>query len=117
MGFFCCIHFNIGAYTVSDITIPVAQVVTLQFTMRDQDGGILDVSTAIAPTLVVKRVGAAAVDKILSLVTDGTDGLVKYTTLSTDLDVPGIWRLQGKVTLSGEVFHSDVLSFEVTPNL
>jgi hypothetical protein len=97
--------------------VPTGQVVTLRFTIRNQDGVIEDVSAATAMILTIKKVGGAPVDKTLTFTGDGTDGQVKYTTLASDLDAPGIWRIQGKITLATVVYYTDLLSFEVAPNL
>ena len=102
---------------MTDIEIPVGQVVRLPFTIRDQDGLIVDVSTASVMTLTLKRVGAASVSKTLTLTGDGTDGEVEYTTTAADLDSPGIWRLQGIVTISTVVIRSKTVAFNVTANL
>lgn len=53
-----------------------------------------------------------------SLLTNGKDGNLVYTTGLTDLDLPGLWRLQVYVSTSGVPVHNtDVSTFRVWPNL
>ena len=40
-----------------------------------------------------------------------------YSTVDGDLDVPGVWKLQGKVVITGGTFSTDVYSFKVHRNL
>ena len=102
---------------MSDIEVPVGQVVTLNFIIRDQDGLVVDVSTASAKTITLKRVGAAASSKDLDFTDDGTDGQVEYTTIATDLDAPGTWKIQAVVTIATVIYRTTVETFTVVPNL
>ena len=50
------------------------------------------------------------------LKTDGTDGIIQYTTTATDLNSAGIWTIQAHIiTPSGE-WHSSKQEFEVHDN-
>jgi hypothetical protein len=40
-----------------------------------------------------------------------------YATVDGDLDVPGVWKLQGKVVLTAGTFSTDIYSFKVHRNL
>lgn len=47
-------------------------------------------------------------------VTDGSDGLMQYETLATDIDQAGIWLVQGKVVLpEGKYYSKEKLRFRV----
>ena len=51
-----------------------------------------------------------------TFVTDGTDGWVRYETTAGDIDMAGYWHRQIKITLAvDEVFHTDIVQFEVLP--
>ena len=53
-----------------------------------------------------------------SLYTDGTDGIIKYTSVSGDLDTVGTWKIQAFVDFPGvNEFYSDIGSFKVYKNL
>jgi len=102
---------------MSDIEVPVGQVIDLNFTIRDQDGLVVDVSAATEKTITLKKIGAAAASKTLAFTDDGTDGEVEYTTLATDLDAPGTWKVQAVVTIATVVYRTTVITFTVVPNL
>ncbi len=91
-----------------------------EVTVKDCVSGtatVLDVSGASALELVFKSPSGVAATKTASLVTDGTDGKIKYTTVDGDLNEVGTWRLQAKISIGGGVFRSDVGSFKVYENL
>jgi len=102
---------------MSDIEVPVGQVIDLNFTIRDQDGLVVDVSAATEKTITLKKIGAAVASKTLAFTDDGTDGEVEYTTLATDLDAPGTWKVQAVVTIATVVYRTNVITFTVVPNL
>ena len=96
----------------------VGQLVTLTFTIKNQDAGIVDLSIALTRELVFKHPGAAPLVVTATLVTDGTDGKVKYTTLATDLSIPGIWKVQADIAVdANNSYPSTIAEFEVFPNL
>jgi len=82
-----------------------------------EDGVAVDISAAISiamylrpPTLVTKTVVGV-------FVTDGTDGLIKYTTIANDLDEVGPWDIQGKVELPAWHGYTSSVPFTVNPNI
>jgi len=49
---------------------------------------------------------------------DGTDGILQYTTLDSDLDSSGPWDIQAYVEHGTSVkFHTSQTAFPVLPNL
>jgi len=52
-----------------------------------------------------------------TLLTDGTDGTVLWTTIAGDLHMDGTWQLQVWVTLPLGVWHSAIQTFKVKENL
>lgn len=48
---------------------------------------------------------------------DGSDGLMEYRTESGFLDVPGLWRVQGLISLAPGSWASQIVEFRVHPNL
>lgn len=107
------------------MSVPVIQQgaigVVFIFTVRDQDGAIVNLATATQ--LDAKfRAGPKATTKIFAglLFTDGTDGKFFYTTAAvTDLDVDHLqWVRQGDVIIPGlYTGHTQVRTFPVFPNL
>ena len=49
--------------------------------------------------------------------TDGTDGILTYTTQSGDLNICGKWRIQWYVTFSVGSWKTDIKTFKVYDNL
>lgn len=101
---------------MDDLQVGVVGAV-IQMALVDQDGAALDVSTAtLAAYLQSPRGKMMTVVPVV--VNTGSDGFIKYTTTAaTDLDCEGPWRIQAKVTISGNVFPSKSVSFDVRQNL
>jgi hypothetical protein len=79
---------------------------------------VLDISSASVLHLDFKKPDGTIVMRIASFATDGTDGTVEWTTTSiSDLDQDGPWFWQAYAEVGGTKFHSDVLQFDVLPNL
>ncbi len=78
-------------------------VVLITLTMKDQDGAVIDISTASAKKIVFEKPDNTTVEQTADFVTTGTDGKIKFQTSSTDLTQAGLWQLQGKVTVAGVV--------------
>lgn len=77
---------------------------------------ILDVSGA-SVTIYLKKPSGTTLTKAASLYTDGTDGKVKVSSASGDLDEGGLWTVQAKVAESGNTWYSDVGRFRVHANV
>lgn len=90
-----------------------------RITFLDQDGGIVDLSDndITAKQFLFKKPDGTLLTKTATLYTDGTDGIAKYLTLSTDLSAAGKWSLQGKITLMNGVIYSNIIRFDVKENL
>lgn len=88
-------------------------------TIKNQDAAVVDVSAATTLQIVFQKPTGIGVAKTAVFVTTGTDGKIKYTTtVASDLDTAGHWRLQGRVTLSAtQEWRSDIHEFEVEANL
>jgi|TARA_Y100000593_G_C4279198_1_gene321853 hypothetical protein len=89
---------------------------TFQLTFQD-DGSVVDVSSASAVEVLLMGPDDTATTKTATLVSDGTDGKVKYVTVSGDIETAGTWKIQGKVTFASSVYNSDVHTFTVYKNL
>lgn len=91
----------------------------MEFTIRDEDKNIVDLSVpGVTVSLVLKVTGGSKKTVVPSLVTDGTDGKVEYTTISTDLDKAGNWRAQCiHDDGAGGQIPSTVVDFDVQPRI
>lgn len=76
-----------------------------------------DISTATTKQLIFKKPSGSKLTKDGSFYTDGTDGILQYTTVSGDLDEVGLWKVQGYVIIGTNEHKSDIYSFRVYYNL
>jgi len=83
------------------------------------NGGLpVNLSQTTLRQLNFRKPGAAAnIIRTASLVTDGTDGKMRYTWAGGDLDIVGIWILMVYIESPTLKLHSDKVQFEVEANL
>ena len=77
----------------------------------------LDISGADSVSLVLKSPSGVSSSRAAIFNSDGTDGKVKYITLSGDLNEVGTWRIQVLVTFPTSSFSSNVKTFKVYENI
>ena len=65
---------------------------------------------------MLKPVGAT-VTKAASFNTDGTDGVLLFTSASGDFDDPGDYTIQVKIIDSGKTWYTSFATFFVADNL
>ena len=88
------------------------------FRLTIYDGSsILDVSSASVKEIIFQKPDGTSVTKTAAFYTDGTDGIIQYTTITNDLDATGTWKIQAKVTLPGGTWSSCTQKFKVYANL
>ena len=78
---------------------------------------VLDVSNADDIYIIFQKPDSSDLIKTASLITDGTDGNIRYTTVSGDLDQVGTWQIQAKVDFGASVFSTDIQKFKVYRNI
>lgn len=83
----------------------------------DQDGDSVDISGASLLSLRFQRPDATAFNKDASLLTNGMDGAMQYTSSNTDFLMDGLWQVQASFTLAGDKKTSHWGSFTVYPNI
>lgn len=89
---------------------------TIKRIIRDQDHGIVDISTATTKNLVFyKPDGTTLVTKAMTFTTDGTDGSVYYVMEAAVIDTAGEWQMQVHIVLNTNVsdFRTPKEKFEV----
>jgi hypothetical protein len=94
-----------------------AQTLKLEFTIVDQDGVVVDLSAVTSYDLEFRKPDGVCVTKTPSFVTDGTDGKIQYTTLTTDLDQAGSWSVQSIVIDGANDYPTETVSFVVQDRL
>ena len=89
-----------------------------QLVVTIKDGTtIVDISTASAKYLVLKKPDGTTLQKNTSFITDGVDGQMQYTSVSGDFTTCGSWKMQGNVELGSSKFRTDIISFKVFRNI
>jgi hypothetical protein len=78
---------------------------------------IVDLSTATSKQLIFQKPDNTNLIKTASLYTDGTDGIIQYTTVAGDLDIVGVWSIEAFIVFGTNQWHSDVSQFRVFRNL
>ncbi len=83
-----------------------------RLTIVDQDGAVVDVSSDPSPEIKFK-VGSQVLTKLATFTTNGTDGIIQYTSVSGDLTPGGNWTMQGHVILTSGEWHTTKVEFKV----
>ncbi len=89
------------------------------FEVTLEDGGVaVDVSSAVVTKdIKVKPPIGATKTFPATFKTDGTDGIIQYTTVVDDIDEEGEWSIQAFVVITAGTFNSDIDKFIVYENL
>jgi hypothetical protein len=92
--------------------------IEFRYTVKDEDENIVSLFGATTKQFIFKKPDGAILTKGGSFYTDGTDGILKYATVSGDLDVAGRWQSQLFLDFgeSGN-FHTDKIRFKVHDNI
>lgn len=93
-------------------------------------GTVLEVTVKNSETKAAEPINTATIKQILirspsgvtktntaEFKTDGTDGVLQYTTIADDLDEQGVWELQAYVVTPTFTNHSSIDTFVVSGNL
>ena len=89
----------------------------LDVTVLDNDEP-MDVSTATTKQIILKKPDGTTIEYDADFYTDGTDGIIQYTTETNDLDIAGVWFIQAYLVFGSTVeFHTEKAFFIVEPNL
>jgi hypothetical protein len=91
----------------------------LDFTVKDQNGNVVDISNAVEKKVTILRYRDNSKDvRDCVLLNDGTDGMMRYITTIDDFTTYGIYKVQGFVKFpDGSEFHTSIKSFDVEKNL
>ncbi len=93
-----------------DIGTPIRVTVT-------DDGVAVDLSTASVKNIRLIKPDQTVLEKAASFYTEGTDGIVTYTTILNDLDQPGRWTVQVYVEMGSAKWHTSTQVFDVIANV
>ena len=89
----------------------------IEITVKD-DSVAIDVSGVSLKQFKFQKPDGSVTTKTAAFKTDGTDGILTYTTIVDDLDIPGAWDVQAYIEWSaGWKGHSDISTFTVYDNV
>lgn len=78
---------------------------------------VVDISSATLKQITFVSPTGAKIDQTAVFSTDGTDGKIRYVTVTNDIDMPGTWKTQGYIESTSGKWHTTVDTFEVEDNL
>lgn len=87
-----------------------------QFQVLDQDSAAVPLG-GHTTQMVFSRPDSTRLVVSPSFLTDGSDGYIRYSTISGDLNQAGMWRVQVVVFSGSATWYSNTLSFKVFPNI
>lgn len=86
---------------------------TLELTVKNAAGTVQDISTASTKQIIITSPSGVTLTKTASFTTNGTDGKIKYVTISGDISAPGEWTMRGHLAGSGYDRLTSKVSFQV----
>ena len=92
----------------------IGTLITLAIT---DAGTAVDLSSATTKQIIFLKPDRTKLTKSAEFSTDGTNGQLKYTTVSGDLDLAGFWQVQAHVIMPTGEWRSSTELFEVAENL
>lgn len=78
---------------------------------------VVDISAATTKEIHFYKPDGTTLEKTATLYTDGSDGIMEYTTVAGDIDQTGTWRIQAYIVTSSGSWKSSVEQFVVYENL
>lgn len=97
----------------NNFNVFLGQTVQFVFTIRNEDGLIVNLLPASAVTVVLKPANGARIIIAAPDLSDAALGIVSYTTLPTDLTTIGRWRAQCIVNDGALEYPSSIIQFTV----
>jgi len=99
--------------------IHVGDVGTIfRLTIVENDGVTpVPVQTATVKSILFEKGQGTKVTKTAVFFTDGSDGIIQYVGLASDVDEAGNWWMQGYVEMPSGKFFSSKVSFSVQKTL
>ncbi len=85
--------------------------------VNSYDDSTVDISGASTRNFIFQDPNGATLTVQGSFLTDGTDGIIQYKALPTDLNQPGLWRYQIFLVIGNNENYTDITKFRVFQNL
>lgn len=78
-----------------------------------ENGAAMDISAATVKQIKFQKPSGTVVAQSGTFTTDGTNGQLEYTSVTSDLNEKGAWKLQVYLEIGGGKWHTDFASFTV----
>ena len=78
----------------------------VEATIKDGAGVVVNLSGATVLRFKLIRPDNNIIERTASLSTDGTDGKMRYTSITGDFNVSGEWRVIGYVEIGSAKWHT-----------
>jgi hypothetical protein len=88
-----------------------------ELSIVDSDDTTIDVSSATVKYIYFKKPDGTKIRRTASFNTDGSDGIITYTTILADIDQIGEWQVQGYVEITAGKFFTEKKTFNVLETL
>lgn len=88
-----------------------------QLIVTDKDGIPIDISTASIKFIYFHSPAGQNIKKTAAFFTDGTDGILQYVGIVGDIDVFGLWSIEGYVETTLGKFFTEKSNFTVYSTL
>jgi len=88
-----------------------------RLTIVDTSGNVIDVSSATTMYLYFQKPDGTNVQKTAEFYTDGTDGIIQYTSVDGDIDATGNWQVQGYIEVTDGKFYTRKTNFTTLSTL
>ena len=90
----------------------------IKVTIVDDDVAV-DISAASLREIIIKKPDATSFTRTASVIGDGSSssGVMYYDVVAGDLDLPGMYKIQGRVSIPSGTFKTAVGTFQVYCNL
>ena len=86
-------------------------------TVKDSDGNAIDISSVVMKNFYFLKPSDSVLTKVAAFGTDGTDGVLQYTTIAGDINEDGRWRLQAHISDASSDLHTNIIEFDIYGNL
>lgn len=83
----------------------------------DQDNNVVNIGSGYTLSMVFRKPDTTYLTVTPILTTDGSDGLMSYTTKGGDINLPGAWQRQGVASGSTAYWTTDITQFQVLANV
>lgn len=90
------------------------QLIVTMATIVNEVETAKDISGATTKELDIQKPNGEILDPVTAtFLTDGTDGILTYTTATAIFDTIGRWKVRGVITTSSQILHGSWTGFTV----